>query len=121
MAPLTRRIIGCAIDVHRTLGPGLLENAYRTCLLREFELAGLPARKEVAIPIRYKGEQLDCGFRADIVVADSVLLELKAVSELLPVHEAQLLTYLKLCGARVGLLMNFHAPMLRQGIRRLIL
>jgi GxxExxY protein len=117
---LTRRILGCAIEVHRALGPGLLESAYRACLVRELDLAGLPSRKEVAIPVIYKGEQIDCGYRADIVVRNQVLLELKAVERLLPIHEAQVLTYLKLCDLRVGLLLNFNATSLRNGIRRLV-
>lgn len=117
---LTRRILGCAIEVHRVLGPGLLENAYRECLLRELKLAGLAVRREVHIPVSYKGVELDCGFRADIVVEDSVVLELKAVDRLLPIHDAQLLTYLKLAGRRVGLLLNFNSTSLRNGIRRLV-
>jgi GxxExxY protein len=116
---LTGRIIGAAIEVHRLLGPGLLESAYRQCLSRELALASIPFRLEVPIPLIYKGLNLDCGFRADIVVQDSVLLELKACEHLLPVHEAQVLTYLKLCDLRIGLLVNFNATSLRHGIRRL--
>ena len=117
---LTRRIIGCAIEVHRVLGPGLLENAYRECLMRELGLARLSFVREVHIPVTYKGVELDCGFRADIVVEDSVVLELKAVERLLPIHDAQLLTYLKLTERRVGLLLNFNSTSLRHGIRRLV-
>ncbi len=116
---LTKRVIGAAIEVHRLLGPGLLESAYRQCLAREFGLAGIPFRLEVPIPIIYKGLNLDCGFRADVIVQDSVLLELKACQQLLPLHEAQVLTYLKLCDLRIGLLVNFNATTLRHGIRRL--
>jgi GxxExxY protein len=117
---LTRRIIGSAIEVHRALGPGLLENAYRECLMAELSLCGLRATRETPISVTYKGVQLDCGFRADIIVEEAVLLELKAVERLLPIHDAQLLTYLKLCGHRVGLLLNFNATSLRHGIRRLV-
>ncbi len=116
---LTKRVIGAAIEVHRLLGPGLLESAYRQCIAREFGLAGIPFRLEVPIPIIYKGLNLDCGFRADVIVQDSVLLELKACQQLLPLHEAQVLTYLKLCDLRIGLLVNFNATTLRHGIRRL--
>jgi GxxExxY protein len=117
---LTRRIIGSAIEVHRLWGPGLLESAYRESLVRELEMAGLAVKREVAVPVLYKGKRLDCGFRADIIVAESVILELKACERLLPIHEAQLLTYLKLCGIRVGLLINFNSTSLRHGIRRLV-
>ena len=102
------------------LGPGLLENAYRECLMRELGLARLSFVREVHIPVTYKGVELDCGFRADIVVEDSVVLELKAVERLLPIHDAQLLTYLKLTERRVGLLLNFNSTSLRHGIRRLV-
>ena len=115
---LTRTIIGCAIEVHRQLGPGLLESVYRKCLFEELLMARLEATMEVPIPIAYKGRMLDCGFRADIVVHNRVLLELKAVERLLPIHEAQLLTYLKLANIPVGFLMNFNSVPLKQGIRR---
>jgi GxxExxY protein len=117
---LTRRIIGCAIEVHSVLGPGLLESAYRECLIRELRIAGLALRHEVHVPVAYKGVELDCGFRADLIVEDKVMLELKAVDRLLPVHDAQLLTYLKLTGLRLGLLLNFNSTSLRHGIRRLV-
>ena len=117
---LTSRIIGCAIEVHRALGPGLLENAYRECLIRELSVCGIRWKREVRIPVLYKGLALDCGFRADVMVEDTIVLELKAVERLLPIHDAQLLTYLKLCNLRVGLLLNFNATSLRHGIRRLI-
>ena len=118
---LTWRIIGAAIEVHRELGAGLLESAYRSCLLREFALRSLSARSEVAIPLLYKGCPVECGFRADIVVEDAVIVELKTVETLLPIHDAQLLTYLKLCNLEAGLLLNFNATSLRKGIRRLAL
>ena len=117
---LNQRILGCAIKVHRALGPGLLESAYRTCLVHELERSGLAVRTEVPIEIRYDGIGLQCGYRADIIVQESVLIELKAVDRLASIHDAQLLTYLKLSGIRVGFLLNFNATSLRQGIRRLV-
>jgi GxxExxY protein len=108
------------MEVHRALGPGLLETTYRRCLMRELRLAGLPFVHEVPIPIHYKGEDLDCGFRADIVVDDSVVVELKAVERLHPLHEAQLLTYLKLANRHIGLILNFNATSMKHGIRRLV-
>ena len=118
---LTEKIIGAAIEVHRALGPGLLESAYQACLARELTLRGLLFEKEKPLPVIYKDVQLDCGYRLDFVVAQKVILELKAVETLLPVHEAQLLTYLKLTGCRVGLLINFNVPVLIDGIRRRVL
>ena len=117
---LTRQVLRGAIAVHRELGPGLLESANRTCLLRELDLSGLAAKQEVEIPIDYRGTKLHCGYRADIIVEDRVLLELKTVEKLLPIHEAQLFTYLKLTGLRVGFLMNFNAINLRYGLRRFV-
>jgi GxxExxY protein len=98
----------------------LLESTYRRCLLREFELGGLSARHEIPVPVVYKGVDLDCGYRADIIVEDSILLELKSVERVLPIHEAQLITYLKLCRLNVGYLLNFNSPTLRDGMRRLL-
>jgi GxxExxY protein len=118
---LTERIIGAAIEVHRALGPGLLESTYQACLAREFLLCGLPFEQERPLPVEYKGVHLDCGYRLDFVVAGKVIVELKAVDGLHPVHEAQLLTYLKLAGCRVGLLINFNVPLLKDGIRRRVL
>jgi GxxExxY protein len=118
--PLTERIIGAAIEVHRELGPGLLESAYEECLCHELELAGMKVRRQVPLPVRYKTVQLEVGYRMDIVVEDRVVLELKTVDQLLPIHDAQLLTYLRLSGIRVGLLLNFNTVMLRDGIRRLV-
>ena len=117
---LTRKIIGCAIEVHRALGPGLLESAYRGCLMRELELAGLSAQQEVRIAFEYKGSPIECLYRADLVIEGTVLAELKAVDELLPIHKMQLLTYLKLTKLPVGLLLNFNEPVLRQGVRRVV-
>ncbi len=117
---LTERVIGMAIEVHQTLGSGLLESAYRGCLGLELDGAGIPYRSEVAIPVIYKGRSVPMGFRADILVADCPIVEIKAVSALLPAHKAQLLTYLRLSGIRVGLLMNFHAKRLKDGLLRCI-
>ena len=118
---LTGRILGAAIEVHRELGPGLLESAYEQCLCHEFELAGIAFDRQVGLPVVYKGVKLDCGYNMDVVVEGKVVLELKAVEGLLPIHEAQLLTYLKLGGYRVGMLINFNAAVLKEGIRRLAL
>ena len=117
---LTRQIIACAIEVHRELGPGLLESAYQRCLSHELGLQGLLARNEVGIPISYKGLDLDNSYRADLIVEDAVMLELKAVDLILPVHEAQLLTYLKHSHLHIGLLINFNVRQLTNGIRRFV-
>ena len=116
---LTRRIIGFAIDVHRGLGPGLLESAYEACLCNDLAQAGISFARQVALPVRYRGVALECGYRMDLVVADQVIIEIKSVEKLLPIHEAQLLTYLRLSGMAVGLLMNFNMPVLKDGLRRL--
>ncbi len=118
---LTENIIGAAMDVHRALGPGLLESAYEECLCHELQLRDLRVLRQVAIPVRYKGIELDCGYRLDLVVSDLVVVEIKAVENLLPIHEAQLLTYLKLGGWPVGLLLNFNVPVLKEGIIRRVL
>ena len=115
---LTDKILGAAIEVHRQLGPGLLESTYQACLARELSIRGLPFEQEVSLPVEYKGTRVDCGYRLDLVVDRKVVIEMKAVDELHPVHEAQLLTYLKLSGYRVGLLINFNVPALKDGIRR---
>jgi len=117
---LTEQIIGAAIEVHRQLGPGLMESAYEECLCYELSQLALPFRRQVQLPISYKGIKLDCGYKMDLVVDDSVVLELKTVDRLLPVHTAQLLTYLRLSGKTVGLLLNFNEPVLRKGIKRLV-
>lgn len=119
--PLTRAIISAAIQVHRALGPGLLESAYQACLCRELELHHLRFRQQVDLPVIYKDVKLDCGYRIDFVVEEKVVLELKAIEAILPVHQAQLLTYLRLSGLRVGLLINFNVPVLKDGIRRRVL
>jgi len=118
---ITEAIIGAAIEVHRALGPGLLESAYEECLCRELGLRHVPFERQRQLPIEYKGLQLDCGYRLDLLVAGEVVVEVKAVETLLPIHEAQVLTYLRLGGWRVGLLINFNVPVLKQGIRRLVL
>ena len=120
--PLSEQVIGAAIEVHRTLGPGLLESAYEECLCHELHFRGLAFKRQVELPVHYKGVSLDCGYKLDIVVKDQIILELKCVEHLLPVHEAQLLTYLKLTGKRVGFLLNFNvATLARGGIVRKVL
>lgn len=118
---LTFEVIGAAMEVHRSLGPGLLESSYRECLCRELLLRRVKFRRERGVPLEYKGVILDHGYRVDILVEDLVVLELKAVEALTPVHEAQLLTYLRLGGWSVGLLINFNVVVLKDGIRRRIL
>ena len=118
---ITSAIIGGAIEVHRILGPGLLESAYEECLCRELSLRGIPFERQRPLPVEFKGVQLECGYRLDLLVVDAVVVELKAVETLLPIHEAQLLTYLKLGGWNVGLLINFNVPLLKQGIKRRVL
>jgi GxxExxY protein len=118
---LTGEIIAAAIEVHRALGPGLLESAYQACLCHELELRSIAFRQQVDLPLSYKAIKLDCGYRIDLIVGNRVVLELKAIQDILPVHEAQLLTYLHLTGLRVGLLINFNVPVLKNGIRRRVL
>ena len=135
---LTEAIIAAAIEVHREMGPGPLESGYRVCLCRELTLRGIDFKTEVPLPITYKGTtldagyridlpvvykgtKLDAGYRIDLLIADTVIVELKAIEKVLPVHEAQLLTYMKLSGKRVGLLINFNVPLLKQGITRRVL
>lgn len=118
---LTERIIGAAIEVHRVLGPGLLESAYEECLRHELDLRGIRWQREVWVAVNYKGHVVPEAYRIDLIIEDCVVLELKAVEQLLPVHEAQLLTYLKLTGKRVGLLINFCVPALKNGIIRRVL
>ena len=118
---VTEAIIGAAIEVHRTLGPGLLESAYEECLCHELRLRGIPFERQRPLPVTYKGLDLECGYRLDLLVHDAVVVEIKAVEALQPIHEAQLLTYLKLGGWKVGLLINFNVPVLKNGIRRRVL
>ncbi len=116
--PYSWRVIGCAIEVHRTLGPGLMESVYEACLCHELTLAGLRFERQRKVPVVYKDARLDLDFRADVVVEDALLLEIKAARDILPLHEAQLLTYLRLTGIKLGLLLNFNVPVLRDGVRR---
>lgn len=121
LSHLTDRIIGLAIEVHRTLGPGLLESVYEECLAHELTQAHIPFQRQVSRPVVYKNVPLDCGYRMDLVVDEAVVVELKTVEKLLPIHDAQLLTYLRLSGCSVGLLLNFNTPMLKNGLKRLVL
>jgi GxxExxY protein len=120
-APLTEAIIGAAIEVHSQLGPGLLESVYEECMCEELRLRGLPFRCQIELPIIYKGRETGGKYRVDMIVADEVLVELKSIERVLGVHEAQLLTYLRLTGKRVGLLINFNVPILHRGIVRRVL
>ena len=117
---LTGKIIGAAIDIHRALGPGLLESAYEACLIYELRLKKLKIESQKSIPIFYKDVMLDCGYRADLVVENQVIVEIKSISSLAAIHEAQLLSYLKLSGCKIGLLINFNVKLLKNGIRHLI-
>ena len=115
---LTREIIGGAIEVYKELGPGLLESAYEGCLCHELHLRGLKFQRQVSIPITYKQIKLDCSDRADVIVEKKILIELKAIAEMIPIHEAQPLTFLKITSIRIGLLLNFHVPVMKDGIIR---
>ena len=117
----SRRVIGAAIEVHRHLGPGLLESAYQVCLARELGLRGLAFQEQVHLPVHYKGADLDCGYRMDLVVEQFLVVEVKAVTGILPIHQAQLLSYLRLGGYRVGLLLNFRSSLMKDGILRVVL
>jgi GxxExxY protein len=117
----TGNVIGAAIEVHRQLGPGLLESSYRECLCPELVLLRIPFEREKPLPLEYKGIHLGCGYRLDLLVCDSVVVEVKAIEALAPIHEAQLLTYLRIGGWRLGLLINFNVSVLKTGIRRRIL
>ena len=116
--PFTKQVIGCAIEVHRSLGPGLLESTYQQCLAHELSLKGIPFQLEVSMPVEYKSVRLDCGYRIDVLVDDQVILELKAVEEIKGIHKAQLLTYMKLAQIRTGLLINFNVQKLTDGVQR---
>jgi GxxExxY protein len=118
---VTHKILGAAIEVHKQLGPGLLESAYRVCLGIELKEYGLSYQQEIAVPLDYKGNTVDCAFRLDFLIEDAIVLELKSADVILPVHEAQLLTYMRLTNKKIGLLINFKVPILKQGIRRLVL
>ena len=118
---LSNIVIGAAIDVHKTLGPGLLESAYETCLCHELGLRGIEFQQQLKLPVEYKDVLLDCGYRLDILVEDAIVIELKSVEKILPIHDAQLLTYLKLGGWRLGMIFNFNVHLLRNGIKRKVL
>jgi GxxExxY protein len=118
---ITHEIIGAALDVHRVLGPGLLESAYEECLCYELDLRKITFERQHHLPLEYKGKRLDCCYRLDLVVLNTVVVEVKAIEALLPIHEAQLLTYLRLGGWKVGLLLNFNVEVLKEGIRRRVL
>jgi GxxExxY protein len=117
---ITRRIIGAAIEVHRRVGPGLLESAYEACLAFELRQSGFKIEQQKPLPVVYKEVKLDCGYRLDLVVEDSVVVEIKAIDHLAPIHDAQMLSYLRLSGKRVGLLINFHARVLKNGLKRIV-
>ena len=117
---ISQKIIGAAIEVHKQVGPGLLESAYEACLAFELTERGLAMERQKALPVAYRGVELDCGYRIDLLVEDAVIVELKAVDRLEPIHEAQLITYLKLSGCQLGLLINFNVKVLKHGIRRLV-
>ena len=118
---LTEIVIGCAIEVHRSLGPGLLESTYEMCLCRELSLRNILCERQKPIPVIYKGVKLDCGYRADLIIDGRILVEIKSIEQTAAIHDAQLLSYLKLSGMKVGLLINFNVRMLTHGVRRKIL
>ena len=118
---LSNLVIGCAIEVHRNLGPGLLESTYEQCLAYEFGMADIPFKLQHPLPVEYKNIKLDCGYRIDMFVDNSIILELKSVDKILPIHKAQLLTYMKLSGISIGLLINFNVEYLKNGIKRMVL
>jgi GxxExxY protein len=118
---LSRNVIGCAIEVHRNLGPGLLESTYRQCLACELSHAGIAFQMEVPLPVRYKDLLLDCGYRIDLLVSGDLIIEIKSVETLLPIHQAQILTYMRLAKIPIGLLINFNVMKLQSGIKRFVL
>lgn len=118
---LSRQVIGCAIEVHRELGPGLLESTYQRCLSRELEIEGIVHVCEASLPVEYKGLKLECGYRIDVLVDNQLILELKCVKTVEPIHEAQILTYMKLSGVKTGILLNFNTIRLKEGIKRYVL
>ena len=118
---LSNRVIGCALEVHRNLGPGLLESTYEQCLAHEFRLIEIPFKLQYPLPVEYKGVKLDCGYRIDLLVDDRLIIELKSVDKILPIHQTQLLTYMKLSNISIGLLINFNVRVLKQGVKRMVL
>ena len=121
MGELTEQVIGMAIDVHKQLGPGLLESIYEECLCLELAGAGFSCDRQIAIPVSYRNIRLDAGFKADIIVDKKLIIEIKSVERLLRVHEAQLLTYLRMTGCKIGLLMNFNSVLLKDGLKRFVM
>jgi GxxExxY protein len=117
---ITEKVIGCAIEVHKALGPGLLESAYEECLCYELSQNGFSFERQVDLPVIYKNVRLDCGYRMDLVVENLIIVEIKAIEQILKIHEVQLLSYLRLHKKNVGLLLNFHVPILKSGIRRIV-
>ena len=117
---LSRKVIGCAIEVHRNLGPGLLESTYRQCLACELSHTGIPFQMEVPLPVRYREILLDCGYRIDLLVSGDLIVEIKCVETLLPIHQAQILTYMRLSKIPVGLIINFNVAKLHNGIKRFV-
>lgn len=115
---LSYQVIGCAIEVHRQLGPGLLESSYEKCLAYELSNLNIPYKQQLALPIKYKSVEIDCAYRIDLIIADKLIVELKSVSQLTAIHEAQILTYMKLANAHTGLLINFNTVILKNGIKR---
>jgi len=118
---LSNKVLGCAIEVHRELGPGLLESTYEQCLAYELSRAKIPFKVQVQLPVEYKEIRLDCGYRIDLLADDRLVVELKSVDQLMPIHEAQILTYMKLASVKVGLLINFNVTILTKGVRRFVL
>ena len=118
---LSKQVIGCAIEVHRALGPGLLESAYEQCLAHELGLANIPFKRQVPAALKYKGLDVECGYRMDMLIDETIVVELKSVDQILPTHEAQILTYMKLSEKHIGLLVNFNSRVLKNGIKRYVL
>ena len=118
---LSKRVIGCAIEVHRNLGPGLLESTYEQCLAHELKCAEIPFMLQHSLPVKYKGVKLDCGYRVDLLIDNKVIVELKSVDKLVPIYQAQLLSYMKLAGIKIGLLINFNVQFMKNGIKRMVL
>ena len=118
---LSNKVIGCAIEVHKNLGPGLLESTYEQCLAHQLKIADIPFKLQHPIPVEYKGIKLDCGYRIDLLVDNSLIVELKSVDKVLPIHQAQILTYMKLSRIKIGLLMNFNVKFIKTGIKRMVL
>ena len=118
---LSNRVIGCALTVHRELGPGLLESTYEQCLAHELKLNGIAFKLQYSLPVEYKGVRLECGYRVDLFIEEKLIIELKCVEQIKGIHEAQLLTYMKLAGVKIGLLMNFNVAKLKNGIKRFVI